>query len=203
MISNSLSRAYRLCASFQCAHFGVQPELAGASRCSTATPWMHSNDLGCRHNHGSTAEDAPPAPLSNISSGPLPFSKVLVANRGEIACRVLQTAKRLGIPTVAVFSEADRSSLHAKLADEAFCIGPAAARDSYLRMDRILEVSPQHFSNKRLMHLCMPSSAFLFAGVNPGWRGLRLFTALPSEIPLASSITCQRAHHRGNPVGCS
>lgn len=151
MILNSLSRAYRLCASFQCAHLGVQPELAGASRCSTATPWMHSNDLGCRHNHGSTAEDAPPAPLSNISSGPLPFSKVLVANRGEIACRVLQTAKRLGIPTVAVFSEADCASLHAKHADEAFCIGPAAARDSYLRMNRILEVSLQHCSKKGLM----------------------------------------------------
>ena len=172
MISNSLSRAYRLCASFQCAHSGVQPELAGASRCSTATPRMHSNDLGCRHNHGSTVADATPAPLSNICSGPLPFSKVLVANRGEIACRVLQTAKRLGIPTVAVFSEADRASLHAKLADEAFCIGPAAARDSYLRMDRILEVSLQHCSNKRLMRACMLSSACVcFAGVNPGWRG--------------------------------
>jgi hypothetical protein len=159
MISNSLSRAYRLCASFQCAHSGVQPELAGASRCSTATPRMHSNDLGCRHNHGSTVADATPAPLSNICSGPLPFSKVLVANRGEIACRVLQTAKRLGIPTVAVLSEA-------------FCIGPAAARDSYLRMDRILEVSLQHCSNKRLMRACMLSSACVcFAGVNPGWRG--------------------------------
>ncbi|CAL8464529.1 g4064 [Coccomyxa elongata] len=67
--------------------------------------------------------------------------KVLVANRGEIACRVLQTAKRLGIPTVAVYSKADRASLHVQHANEAFCIGPPAARDSYLRMDRILEVA--------------------------------------------------------------
>lgn len=75
------------------------------------------------------------------SHGPVPISKLLVANRGEIACRVIATARKLGIPTVTVFSEADRLAIHARSADEAFCIGPAAARDSYLRMDRILEVS--------------------------------------------------------------
>ncbi|KAL4853752.1 Methylcrotonoyl-CoA carboxylase subunit alpha [Chlorella vulgaris] len=69
------------------------------------------------------------------------IDKLLVANRGEIACRVFTTAKRLGIPTVAVFSEADRLSRHVAMADEAYCIGPAAARDSYLRTDRILEVA--------------------------------------------------------------
>lgn len=70
-----------------------------------------------------------------------PLASSLVANRGEIACRVIATARKLGIPTVTVFSEADRLAIHARSADEAFCIGPAAARDSYLRMDRILEVS--------------------------------------------------------------
>jgi 3-methylcrotonyl-CoA carboxylase alpha subunit len=60
------------------------------------------------------------------------FSKILVANRGEIACRIIRTAKRMGIATVAVFSEADRHAMHVALADEAFEIGPAPARDSYL-----------------------------------------------------------------------
>ncbi|MBS4049473.1 MAG: ATP-grasp domain-containing protein [Alphaproteobacteria bacterium] len=69
------------------------------------------------------------------------FVRILIANRGEIACRVIKTCKRLGIETVAVFSEADRNALHVQLADEAHCIGPAPARESYLVVDRILEVA--------------------------------------------------------------
>lgn len=69
--------------------------------------------------------------------------KLLVANRGEIACRVIATARRLGIPTVAVFSEADRGAAHVQAANEAYCIGPAAAAASYLRGSAILEVAQQ------------------------------------------------------------
>lgn len=71
------------------------------------------------------------------------FQKVLIANRGAIACRVIRTLKTLGIQSVAVFSEADRDSLHVSLADEAVYIGPAPAAQSYLNMDRILEVALQ------------------------------------------------------------
>jgi 3-methylcrotonyl-CoA carboxylase alpha subunit len=66
------------------------------------------------------------------------FSKILIANRGEIACRVIRTARRMGISTVAVYSDADRSALHVDMADEAIAIGAAPARDSYLRADRIV-----------------------------------------------------------------
>lgn len=66
------------------------------------------------------------------------FKKILIANRGEIACRVMLTAKRLGIQTVAVYSEADAEARHVRIADEAVCIGPAPSRESYLRMDRII-----------------------------------------------------------------
>jgi 3-methylcrotonyl-CoA carboxylase alpha subunit len=67
------------------------------------------------------------------------FRKILVANRGEIACRVIRTARRMGIATVAVFSDADRDALHVAMADEAVHIGAAPPRDSYLRADRIVE----------------------------------------------------------------
>jgi 3-methylcrotonyl-CoA carboxylase alpha subunit len=66
---------------------------------------------------------------------------VLIANRGEIACRVIRTAKRLGMRTIAVYSEADAKAPHVTQADEAYCIGPAPARESYLRSDVILEVA--------------------------------------------------------------
>jgi len=69
------------------------------------------------------------------------FSKLLIANRGEIACRVIRTARRLGIATVAVYSDADRNALHVQLADEAVHIGPAPARESYLVIERIIEAA--------------------------------------------------------------
>jgi urea carboxylase len=71
------------------------------------------------------------------------FTKVLIANRGEIAVRIIRTLRRLGVASVAVYSEADRHAMHVELADEAVCIGPAPARDSYLRAERILEVAKE------------------------------------------------------------
>lgn len=71
------------------------------------------------------------------------FKKVLIANRGAIACRVIRTLKKLGIASVAVYSEADQDSLHVTLADEAFCIGAAPAQQSYLNIEKILEIAKQ------------------------------------------------------------
>jgi len=67
------------------------------------------------------------------------FKKILIANRGEIACRVMKTAKKMGIKTVAVYSEADKEARHVQMADEAVCIGPAPSRESYLVMNRIIQ----------------------------------------------------------------
>lgn len=69
------------------------------------------------------------------------YRKVLIANRGEIAVRILRACRELGLQTVAVYSEADRSALHVRYADEARCIGPAPSRESYLRIDRILDAA--------------------------------------------------------------
>ena len=67
------------------------------------------------------------------------FDKILIANRGEIACRIMKTARRMGIRTVAVYSDADSNALHTRLADEAIRIGPAPVRESYLVIDKILD----------------------------------------------------------------
>ncbi|RAL22153.1 acetyl-CoA carboxylase biotin carboxylase subunit [Lujinxingia litoralis] len=69
------------------------------------------------------------------------FEKVLIANRGEIAVRVMRSLREMGIATVAVYSEADRQALHVRMADEAYCVGPAPSAESYLRADVILEVA--------------------------------------------------------------
>jgi propionyl-CoA carboxylase alpha chain len=71
------------------------------------------------------------------------FTKILIANRGEIACRVIKTARKMGIATVAVYSEADKNARHVALADEAVCIGPAASRLSYLVQDNIIAACKQ------------------------------------------------------------
>ena len=68
------------------------------------------------------------------------FKKILIANRGEIACRVMQTARKMGIATVAIYSDADRTARHVRMADEAHWIGPSPVAESYLNVDAIIDV---------------------------------------------------------------
>src|SRR5438128_2733726 len=84
------------------------------------------------------------------------FDKVLIANRGEIACRIIRTAKGMGLRTVAVYSDADRGAMHVALADEAVLIGPAPAKDSYLHIGAILEAA--HATGAEAIH---PGYGFL------------------------------------------
>ena len=69
------------------------------------------------------------------------IKKVLIANRGEIAVRIIRACREMGIETVAVYSQADKEALHTKLADEAVCIGPAPSKESYLSMERIISAT--------------------------------------------------------------
>ena len=89
------------------------------------------------------------------------IKKVLIANRGEIAVRIIRACREMGIETVAVYSEADKEALHTKLADEAVCIGPAPSKDSYLSMDRIFgklsEYGADHQRDHRVGSRCDPS----------------------------------------------
>ena len=106
------------------------------------------------------------------------FGKILVANRGEIACRVMRTAQRLGIGSVAVYSDADRHAPHVEMADEAVRIGPPAAAESYLRIDAILEacsktgaeaVHPGYgfLSERAAFPIALQEAGIVFIGPNP------------------------------------
>jgi propionyl-CoA carboxylase alpha chain len=107
------------------------------------------------------------------------FTKILIANRGEIACRVIKTARRMGIKTVAVYSDADKDALHVEMADEAVHIGPAPAAQSYLLIDRIVEaclktgaeaVHPGYgfLSERAAFPKALQKAGIVFIGPNPG-----------------------------------
>jgi acetyl-CoA carboxylase biotin carboxylase subunit len=70
----------------------------------------------------------------------MPVTKLLIANRGDIACRIMRTCREMDIPTVAVYSDSDRSSMHVRLAIGSYPIGPTPSRESYLRIDKLIEV---------------------------------------------------------------
>ncbi len=106
------------------------------------------------------------------------FKKILIANRGEIACRVIKTARRMGIKTVAVYSEADRDALHVEMADEAVFIGPPQAAESYLVMEKIVEACRQtgaeavhpgygFLSEREAFPRALAAAGVVFIGPNP------------------------------------
>src|SRR5579863_2334501 len=105
-------------------------------------PWRHSASTVLPGTVVSADGARPECPrYCRIAERTLMFRKILIANRGEIACRIIATARRLGIATVAVYSDADATARHVALADEAYRIGPPPARASYLRIDAILEAA--------------------------------------------------------------
>src|SRR3990167_870872 len=93
---------------------------------------------------------------SDNGKGDRLFNKILIANRGEIALRIIRTCKEMGIKTVAVYSTADKDSLHVRFADEAVCIGPPSSRDSYLNIPNI--ISAAEITNSDAIH---PGYGFL------------------------------------------
>ena len=107
------------------------------------------------------------------------FKKILIANRGEIACRVIKTARRMGIRTVAVYSDADRDALHVEMADEAVHIGPPAAAESYLVIEKIVAACKQtgaeavhpgygFLSEREAFPRALAAASIVFIGPNPG-----------------------------------
>ena len=108
------------------------------------------------------------------------FKRILIANRGEIACRIIKTARRMGIATVAVYSDADRDALHVEMADEAVPIGPPPAAESYLVIDKIIEA-------------CRTTGA---EAVHPGYG----FLSEREAFPIALEAGRHRLH-RAQPAG--
>ena len=126
------------------------------------------------------------------------FKRVLIANRGEIACRIIKSARRMGIATVAVFSEADRDALHVEMADEAVFIGPPPAAESYLKIDKIIEaclatgaeaVHPGYgfLSEREAFPIALEKAGIVFIGPNP-----RAIAAMGDKIE--SKKAAARAH---------
>src|ERR1051325_9509921 len=126
------------------------------------------------------------------------FKKILIANRGEIAVRVWRACREMGIKTVAVYSEADFGALHVRMADEAYPIGPAPSRESYLVIDKIIDVARR--SKADAIH---PGYGFLSdnAAFSKACRDARItFTWPPREScePMGSKVQARRAAGKYN-----
>ena len=121
------------------------------------------------------------------------FKKILIANRGEIACRVIRTARAMGIKTVAVYSDADRNAMHVRLADEGVHIGPAPSAQSYLVIDKIVEacrstgaeaVHPGYgfLSEKTAFAEALAKIGVAFIGPKPGPDPVMAVTFPPANV---------------------
>ena len=114
------------------------------------------------------------------------FNKILIANRGEIACRVIRTARRMGIATVAVYSDADAAALHVEMADEAYAIGRPPARESYLRIEAILDAAKRFAASVPVTPTAPSASGWSYGSEPfPAWVS-------PTGIP-ALSTSCRSA----------
>src|SRR5271156_1581916 len=149
------------------------------------------------------------------------FKKILIANRGEIAVRIIRACREMGIATVAVYSDADRASLHVRTSDEAYPIGPAPAAESYLRVDKIVAVAKQAgcdaihpgygflSENPALPEACEkggvvfigpPASAMRAMGSKPGARARMAAAGVPI-VPGASCDTSEEATAAAGRIG--
>ena len=121
--------------------------------------------------------------MHTISTSDWPFRKVLIANRGEIALRVIRACRELGLSSVAVYSDVDRNALHVRMADEAYHIGPPQASKSYLHIPTIIEVAKR--SGAQAIHpgygFLSENAAFVDACVDAGL----IFVGPPAEVQRA------------------
>ncbi len=129
------------------------------------------------------------------------FKKILIANRGEIALRVIRTCREMGIKTVAVYSTADRESLHVRFADEAVCIGPPPSKDSYLNMVRIIAAA--EITNADAIH---PGYGFLSENAKFSklcqQHGIKFIGALPEQIEAMGDKATAKATMKAAGVPC-
>ena len=129
------------------------------------------------------------------------FKKILIANRGEIAMRILRTCKEMGIKTVAVYSIADKDSLHVRFPDEAVCIGPAASKDSYLKIPNIIAAA--EITNADAIH---PGYGFLAENANFSRicqkNGIKFIGATPEQIEKMGDKATAKATMKAAGIPC-
>ena len=117
------------------------------------------------------------------------FNKILIANRGEIALRIIRTCREMGIKTVAIYSTADRESLHVRFADEAVCIGPPASAESYLNVPKIMAAAEiTNADALSSLAICSPSIRAMAS-----WRKMPI---LPRSAPNTASSSSDRPRPR-------